>query len=157
MTLWQQVRMAETEKRKMRCVGQTPVWRNCTAWRVCMASRSIGPNQLSSRSVGTRLCKARLLRIAITRGLRGVRSSGSKQTCGSAATSPVCGGLNVGFQPRGINGSRLQRMTASRPILRVNPTDSAHAPLRSGPPLQPDAPLFAVLTHQHGGLGSCRR
>jgi hypothetical protein len=36
------------------------------------------------------------------------------QTCGSAAPSPVWGGLNVGFQPRGMGGSRLQRKSAIR-------------------------------------------
>ena len=39
------------------------------------------------------------------------------QTCGSAALSPVWGGLNVGFQPRVMDGSRLQRMAPIRPLL----------------------------------------
>ena len=43
---------------------------------------------------------------------------GSKQTCGSAALSPVWGGLNVGFQPRVMDGSRLQRRSAIRPLCR---------------------------------------
>jgi hypothetical protein len=38
------------------------------------------------------------------------------QTCGSAAPSPVWSGLNVGFQPRGMCGSRLQRRSAIRPL-----------------------------------------
>jgi hypothetical protein len=36
------------------------------------------------------------------------------QTCGSAAPSPVWHGLNVGFQPRGMCGSHLQRMSGLR-------------------------------------------
>jgi hypothetical protein len=38
------------------------------------------------------------------------------QTCGSPAPSPVWGGLNVGFHPRGMGGSRLQRKSAIRPL-----------------------------------------
>jgi hypothetical protein len=39
---------------------------------------------------------------------------GSPQTCGSATLSQVLGRLNVGFQPRGTDGSRLQRRSAIR-------------------------------------------
>jgi hypothetical protein len=48
-----------------------------------------------------------------------IYSLGSKPNCGSAAPSPVWDGLKVGFQPRGMDGSRLQRMSALRPLCRM--------------------------------------
>jgi hypothetical protein len=51
------------------------------------------------------------------------------QTCGSPAPSPVWGGLNVGFHPRGMGGSRLQRKSAIRPSCR-NVHDAASVAIR---------------------------
>jgi hypothetical protein len=64
------------------------------------------------------------------------------QTCGSAAPSPVWSGLNVGFQPRGMCGSRLQRRSAIRPLCRATvlahggPSSDIAMP-RRGPSRQP--------------------
>jgi hypothetical protein len=46
---------------------------------------------------------------------RSIAQKDSQQTCGSAAPIPVLGGLNVGIQPREMDGSRMQRMSAFRP------------------------------------------
>jgi hypothetical protein len=46
---------------------------------------------------------------------RSIAQKDSQKTCGGAAPSPVLGGLNVGIQPREMDGSRMQRMSAFRP------------------------------------------
>jgi hypothetical protein len=56
-----------------------------------MASRSIGPNQLSSKSVATRLCKTRLLRIAITRSLPSIRYFGLEADLRQRSAKPSLG------------------------------------------------------------------
>ena len=80
-----------------------------------MACRSTGPNQPSSESVGTEFENPAYCALLSVEACAVSDTSGSKQICGSAAPSPVWDGLNVGFQPPGMNGSRLQRNSGFRP------------------------------------------